>query len=64
MLQRLFSWFENRIDPYPDSAPTAPAATQAIAILETEFPTKTTRASRHRRPSQLTLPVAVSQETP
>ena len=24
MLQRLFSWFENRIDPYPDTAPTAP----------------------------------------
>lgn len=39
------------------------AATQAIAILEAEFPAKTTRASRHRRPSQLTLPVAVSQET-
>ena len=24
MLQRLFSWFENRIDPYPDTAPPAP----------------------------------------
>ncbi len=38
------------------------AATQAIALLEAQLPAKTTRATRNRRPSQLTLPVAVSQE--